>query len=127
MKIRLIRNLALAGVLLTAACADGSDKDGDKREERPSDDESSASGAMAGQSNDSASTASAPLCFDTSQPCMPPEESAGEQPDDVLEVNLTETAGRKDGEPSISINPKDPNNIVAIYASFLPGEASLFG
>ena len=64
-----------------------------------------------------------PLCLEVLRPeaCVPPEASIGAQPDAVVEVNLTDSPDRKDGEPNLVINPTDPNNLVVIYASFLPG------
>jgi hypothetical protein len=140
MCIRLLCNLILGGVLLGAAC---SSKEDDTTADAPDAAAEPISGDSAPAANDpgAAPAQGAPpidlntaasmflgsmgntICLADEKVCNPPKESKGKKPENagILEVNLTNSPDRKDGEPSVAINPKDPNNLVAIYAAFLPG------
>jgi hypothetical protein len=62
----------------------------------------------------------ATLCDGAADACKKPEGPVGEQPEGILEVQLTNTPDRKEGEPTVAIHPQNPNNLVVMYASFDP-------
>jgi hypothetical protein len=124
----LMRNLLLGGMLLSTACSSESSDDreedppSDEQTARPPDDEMpSAGGEATPPPAFPLDTTGIAICFDSVAVCTPPGEPTGEQPEGVLEVNLTDTPDRKDGEPTVAVNPRDPDNLVAIYAHFEPG------
>lgn len=110
----LVRSLLAGSLVLSTSCS------GEKPDRKPAISESDAS--PQNPDNEAGAGGTGALCLDDSQACATaPAQPVGRQPDGVLEVQLTNTPDRKEGEPTLAINPTDPNNLVAIYASFLPG------
>lgn len=126
-----MRSLLLGGVLIVGCSSD--DKDTRQGKHPPSEDRTNSGGAAGSMSmpppppdlltelGKMLDATGFMVCFAGGDACTPPTKAAAEKPDEVIELQITDTPERKEGEPSIAINPKNPNNLVMIYADFAPG------